>query len=1147
MGFFSSIVKAFTGLLGDIIGFLIGVDFDDFEDQARGALVNKQSNIDPIPVVYGKRKVGGVRVFVSTGGGKKNEYLFIALVLSEGPIQAIDEIYINDKISTHSDYSGLLQIDKKLGVDGQLASTVLKGSGNNVPDDTWGDNHRLRGVAYLGIRIKYDPDVFGGIPDIQCVIRGKKVYDPRTGTTAYSTNPALCLRDYLTNSRYGKGLPTSAINDTMFGAAATDYDNATVSPYSGASNINLIDCNARLDTGKTIFNNVKELLQGMRGLMPYSEGKYGLIFDQATTSSFNLTPDNITSKIIAQNAGKGKRYNRVIAKFPNPSANWQLDSVTFPASGSSDETTFLSEDNGEELIKELQLNTITSIYQARDIARIVCLASRKNVNAVSLTATSEALNIAIGDVVNLEHPSLGWTGAATQNMRVVSTQLLDSGEVNLSLLEYNGSIYPFAQGDEAEDNPDTSLPDPFDVGAPQAPITATERIILGPDGSYHSAVTLDWAAADDAFVNEYEVQWKKSTDSVYENNARTEETEIDIFNLEVNQASPITYNFRVRSINTLGVRSSFLSLNAALDGDETAPALPDDLLATPGINSITLTWDNPTDSDFKHCEVYVNTVNTIPTNPTSIIDGEIYTQIGLSGGDRRYFWLKSVDFSGNKSAATASVNAVAVNVTGGDIEPGDIAGRGLAILINTYADGVTANAGEGALVGVNLNGTPNFDSDGFIYYDGKKITLEHDQYTNLIGSLTFLTSVVDKQGFIVFDINKTKPFTITNGPTNMNCAFVWVADDVYYYDTNSSAQSFNPDTITGNVTGADYKTGTSTTAPHLVAIGAIKTTSNSSGDNIIAGGLFAEPIDLEATEIAEGVIVGRHIAADTIGANKLTVNNLAAISADLGTIDAGTINAEDVDINNLTVNNLVGDVTTVETFDVTDIAYGSRTTVTKDCFSVPAQTHAYRPFATATATFIISDETTVWGYLQIRENNPTTKAGIGTASASTAAINVYYYSLPATITFPSTSTVAAGQLIGLTSDSNASYRVISVLQQTVGETTQLVAYVTTTTGATVTTAPPTGAYSRFAQTADYVTVGECYAVEQTGTSWKPFVVSGGLSELTTNSCDVRIVFYASNDRRTNHTSAGGKPLHPADTTSRNFAVTDLQGTVTLQR
>lgn len=1135
MGFLSSIVKAFTGLLGDIIGFLVGADFDDMEDQARGALVNKQSNIDPIPVVYGKRKVGGVRVFVSTGGGKKNEYLHIALVLCEGAIQAIDEVYINDKISTHSDYSGLLSITKKLGTDGQQYASILSGA-----DDTWGTNHRLKGVAYLAIRIKYDADVFGGIPEIQCVIRGKKVYDPRTGVTAYSTNPALCLRDYLTNTRYGKGLPSSVINDTMFGDAATYYDNTEVTPYSGGSDIKLLECNARLDTGKTIFNNVKELLQGMRGLMPYSEGQYGLIVDKATTSSFDLNPDNITSDITVQNAGKGKRFNRVIAKFPNPDANWQLDSVTFPKAGSSDETTFLSEDNGEELVKEMQLNTITNIYQARDIARIVCLASRKNVNAVALKATSEAMDIAIGDVVSLEHPSLGWTGAAIQDMRVVGTQLLDNGEVSLSLLEYNGSIYPFAQGDEDSDNQDTTLPDPFDVGAPQAPITATERVILGPDGTYQSAITLDWAEADDAFVSEYEVQWKKSTDSVYENNARTEETEIDIFNLEVNQTpgSEITYNFRVRSINTLGVRSAFLELNFSLDGDVTPPALPDNLNAEGGINSITFTWDNPTDSDFKHCEVYVNTINTIPANPTSIIDGEIYTQIGLNGGDRRYFWLKSVDFSGNKSAATSSVTDVAVNVTSGDIEPGDIAGRGLSMLLNVYADGVTANAGEGALVGVDLDGTPNFDSDGFVYYDGEKITIEHDQYTNPTGSFTFLTSVADKQGFIVFDINKTKPFTITNGPTDMDCAFVWVEDDVYYYDTNTSAQSFNPSTITGNATGADYKTGTSTTTPHLVAIGAIKTTSNGAGDDIIAGGLFAEPIDLEATEIAEGVIVGRHIAADTIGADKITVNNLAAISADLGTINAGTINATDVDITNLTVNNLVGDVTTIDTFTATNVPFQVQATFTRSMVSIAAQSHAYRPFVTINATAQLQDNITVWGELQMRENNTAGKTSIGTVTASQQGFIDEFFFLDAYVVLPTSSSVQVGDLIDLTTRSTASYKVVSI----VNLSNSLFVYVRTPAGALVTTAPPTGAYSKFPQTAAWVTVSKSYVVEKSGPSWKPMFFQGALPDSTTNSVDVQVVFYRSG------TTSNSTATPPTTTSgSKKFGIINIQGTAMLAR
>ena len=79
MGFFSKIFKGIQNLIGDVIGFLVGADFDD-QSQAQGVLVNKSSNIANIPVIYGTRKVGGTRVFLSTGGND-NEYLYIALVL----------------------------------------------------------------------------------------------------------------------------------------------------------------------------------------------------------------------------------------------------------------------------------------------------------------------------------------------------------------------------------------------------------------------------------------------------------------------------------------------------------------------------------------------------------------------------------------------------------------------------------------------------------------------------------------------------------------------------------------------------------------------------------------------------------------------------------------------------------------------------------------------------------------------------------------------------------------------------------------------------------------------------------------------------------------------------------------------------------
>ena len=73
----------------------------DFNNYEKGVLLNHQSNDQSIPVVYGERKVGGTRVFIETSG-TDNEFLYIALVLSEGEIESVDKIYIDDKEVTSS-------------------------------------------------------------------------------------------------------------------------------------------------------------------------------------------------------------------------------------------------------------------------------------------------------------------------------------------------------------------------------------------------------------------------------------------------------------------------------------------------------------------------------------------------------------------------------------------------------------------------------------------------------------------------------------------------------------------------------------------------------------------------------------------------------------------------------------------------------------------------------------------------------------------------------------------------------------------------------------------------------------------------------------------------------------------------------------
>ena len=130
------------------------------EQAIQGVLINKDSAIANIPIIYGTRMVGGVRVFVSTNG-TNNKYLYVALVLSEGPINGVTQLLIDDNVITISSLDhGVLRTcssgkhDDRLkvqffdGRDDQVSSSLLEEAPN------WTSNHRLRGLAYLALRFE---------------------------------------------------------------------------------------------------------------------------------------------------------------------------------------------------------------------------------------------------------------------------------------------------------------------------------------------------------------------------------------------------------------------------------------------------------------------------------------------------------------------------------------------------------------------------------------------------------------------------------------------------------------------------------------------------------------------------------------------------------------------------------------------------------------------------------------------------------------------------------------------------------------------------------------------------------------------------------------------------------------------------------
>ena len=157
--------------------------------------VTTKQAISPRKVIYGQTRVGGTIVYMETT--ESNKYLHLVIAFAGHEVNKFENdgtngtVYFNETPVTYNlstgladggSYSGKAKIQVKLGTDNQTVFTDLDSAST-----LWTSNHRLRGIACAYIRLEYDANVYmNGIPNISFKISGKKVYDPRTTTTAFS-------------------------------------------------------------------------------------------------------------------------------------------------------------------------------------------------------------------------------------------------------------------------------------------------------------------------------------------------------------------------------------------------------------------------------------------------------------------------------------------------------------------------------------------------------------------------------------------------------------------------------------------------------------------------------------------------------------------------------------------------------------------------------------------------------------------------------------------------------------------------------------------------------------------------------------------------------------------------------------------------
>jgi hypothetical protein len=925
---------------------------------SRGLLVNQKDAISPHDFVYGEVRKGGTVTYYETTG-ENNLYLHQIIVLAGHEVDAIGDIYINDEVATldangfvtSSPWNSKIRIKKHLGAANQTTDADLLAESAQITSD-----FRGRGIAYIYVRHEYDQDVFAnGLPLITAVVRGKKLYDPRSDTTVYSNNAALIVRDYIAASY---GLNDDQIDEVDFAAAANICDE-NVSLSAGGSE-KRYTINGVSQANQSHGDVLQSMMTACAGSLFWGAGKWKLKVGDYVAPAKVLTlndlrgPINLSTRVNLQD-----QFNGVQGTFNDASERWIT--TDYPPITSS---TFETEDGGEQTLLDLALPFTTSAASAQRLAKLTLFRGREQMT-ITADFGLNAFDVEVGEIVALTNPRYGWD---EKEFEVVSWSFgsAQAGDlrVTLTLRETSAAAFNWSAEETAIIHNNTTLP-AFQTVAAVTNLQLTATSVLNDDGISVPAIRATWTPSTNAFVQYYEIQYKRlggeeDYGSIADANTEQEEwgsitvaftseedyglTNEPILAPDAEYVSnfgsttafliqPVLngydYNVRVRAVNSLGVRSPFANATLASVGDTTPPNAPLSLSAVGNYKAITLSWINPADQDLDFVEVWRNEINNLASaTRIGVIRGSNFTDPGLPNNTTRFYWVRAVDYSLNTSNFSSGASATTLL-----IEPND------------FSDAVNDLFQEAGAFGVEpVSSLPaSGDFDGQLVLLLPEITIYRwDDATSSWSTDIFTASSVEAgsityasfaAGIEPVGVVNTLPtiagydgpqvvVLTTDGKLYRLVDGAWTAavntDDIEgTLGENLFSDTLRPIERVGSLPSTDLTQGRVvllTTDNKLyrytgnawtAAVPATDLTGQITGTQISDNAITTTKISanaITASEISAGAITTAKLSASAVSADKIAANAVTATKIAADAVTAGKIAANAVEADNIVSN-----------------------------------------------------------------------------------------------------------------------------------------------------------------------------------------------------------------------------------------------------
>lgn len=556
----------------------------------RGYQTNTLGPAQDHSIIYGEVRVGGAIVF-DEATGTNNKILHRVIAMAGHEINSFEEVYINDEAATidsngnvtsPSRYANKVKVYFKLGAPDQDANLQLASESSK-----WTTAHRLRGIAYMYVRLTFDADTFpNGIPTFTASIKGKKVYDPRNNTTAWSDNPALCLRDYLT-SNYGLNENISNVDDALVTSAANVCDQTNT-----IASTTRYTCNGSFTTIATPYDAMSEMLKSMGGSLWYAQGKWRMKPAYYTSPVMTLNDDDLRSGIaVSTRHSRRDNFNVIKGTFRGEESNWQT--TDYPQVTNS---AFLVADNNQESVADVDLTFTDNSIEARRLALITLERNRQQLT-VNASFGLRTLELQIGDNVRINNSRFGWVNKQFEVVQW-SFGLVDEIDlqVEMTLRETAASVFDEVSDGVVYERDNTTLLSPFSV--PTVGITANVVARVFAEKLVNE-LTLTITSAAPERVDYIEVQYKDASESEYKSVGTGDLGRFTIIDLEKS-----FYDVRARAINSLGIKGEYEFLqNIEVDALSAPPADITNFVFEIASGSLFLQWDGVPDLDLSYYQV----------------------------------------------------------------------------------------------------------------------------------------------------------------------------------------------------------------------------------------------------------------------------------------------------------------------------------------------------------------------------------------------------------------------------------------------------------------------------------------------------------------------------------------------------------------